>query len=253
MKKVVLVTGGFDPLHSGHIAYLNSAKELGDILVVGVNSDEWLERKKGRSFMSLDERKCIIANLAVVDNTISFNDSDNSAKDAILQVRQMYPLSTIVFANGGDRTRENIPEMDVEDDNVEFIFGVGGEHKMNSSSWILKEWSQPTVKRKWGEYKVLHSGDKYSVKELSFEPGKAISYQRHFHRAEHWYVVEGAICIELDHPNGDKEVRRCFEGDSFTIPSYTWHRATNVAPFVSKVIETWTGNILSEDDIERKE
>lgn len=253
MKKVVLCTGGYDPLHSGHIAYFNSAKELGEILVVGVNSDEWLERKKGRAFMPLDERKCIIANLAVVDNTISFDDSDNSAKDAILQVRKMYPLATIVFANGGDRTKENIPEMDVEDDNVEFIFETGGKHKMNSSSWILKEWSQPTIQRKWGTYKVLSSGNGWQAKELLFDAGKAISNQRHFHRSEHWHIVEGILLVELVHGNGDKETKHYYEGDNFHIPSYTWHKATSVGNGTAKVIEIWSGTHLSEDDIQRKD
>lgn len=253
VKKVVLVTGGFDPLHSGHIAYFNAAKELGEILVVGVNSDAWLERKKGRSFMPLDERKCIIANLAVVDNTISFDDGDNSAKDAILQVREMYPLATIVFANGGDRTAKNIPEMDVQDDNVEFIFGVGGEHKMNSSSWILKEWAQPETQRKWGTYKILSQGNGWKAKELNFEPGKAISNQRHFHRSEHWHVVEGILRMELVHGNGDMETKHYYEGDSIEIPAYTWHKATNVGNANAKVIEIWSGTQLSEDDIQRRD
>jgi D-beta-D-heptose 7-phosphate kinase/D-beta-D-heptose 1-phosphate adenosyltransferase len=61
--KVVLVTGGFDPLHSGHVSYFNAAKRLGDILVVGLNSDEWLTRKKGRPFMNLDERMRIVSEL----------------------------------------------------------------------------------------------------------------------------------------------------------------------------------------------
>ena len=65
--KIVIVTGGFDPLHSGHIAYFKAAKELGDYLVVGVNSDEWLARKKGRSFMPYEERKSIVQEIGVVD------------------------------------------------------------------------------------------------------------------------------------------------------------------------------------------
>ena len=66
INRVVLVTGGFDPLHSGHIEYFKSAKRLGDILVVGVNSDAWLERKKGRAFMPAKERITIIENLKMV-------------------------------------------------------------------------------------------------------------------------------------------------------------------------------------------
>jgi cytidyltransferase-like protein len=135
---VVLVTGGFDPLHSGHIEYFKAAKALGNMLVVGVNSDAWLTRKKGRAFMPSTERIAILQNLKMVDHCILFNDNDDTAIEAINNVKMMYPNSKIVFANGGDRTAKNIPEMTVKD--VEFVFGVGGTDKINSSSWILDEW-----------------------------------------------------------------------------------------------------------------
>ena len=79
MKNIVLVTGGFDPLHSGHIEYFKAAKELGDELHVGVNSDEWLTNKKGRPFMPFKDRATIIENLSCVDKVLSFDDSDGSA------------------------------------------------------------------------------------------------------------------------------------------------------------------------------
>ena len=143
MKTVVLITGGFDPLHSGHVSYIKEAKTLGDILVVGVNSDSWLTRKKGSPFMPYKERAAVVRALAGVDFVIDFNDSDDSAKHAIWMVRQSYPSDKIVFANGGDRTHINIPEMDIEDGNLSFAFGVGGFDKRNSSSWILQEWKAP--------------------------------------------------------------------------------------------------------------
>ena len=127
--KIILVTGGFDPLHSGHIEYFKAAKQLGNLLIVGINSDAWLTRKKGRAFMPAVERKAIIENLHQVHKVIEFNDTDNSAIDAIRQVQKMFPRDKIVFANGGDRTKDNIPEMVFED--VEFVFGVGGENKAN--------------------------------------------------------------------------------------------------------------------------
>ena len=142
MEKVVLMTGGFDPLHSGHIAYFKAARGFGDRLVVGLNSDEWLTRKKGKPFMPLHERATIVSSLWMVDDIIAFNDYDNSAKQAIITLRKLYPDAHIVFANGGDRTKENIPEMDIDDPNLSFVFGVGGEDKKNSSSWILKKWHE---------------------------------------------------------------------------------------------------------------
>lgn len=139
-KKIILATGGFDPLHSGHIAYLKAAKELGDMLIVGVNSDEWLTRKKGRAFMNQYERMLVVSELACVDAAYKFDDRDGSARAFIKDMRKQYPTSIIIFANGGDRLDTNIPEMDVDLPNVKFAFGIGGFNKLNSSSEILENW-----------------------------------------------------------------------------------------------------------------
>ena len=141
-KKVVLITGGFDPIHSGHIAYIQEAKRLGDILIVGVNSDAWLVRKKGKAFLPFSERATIVSAMSNVDHVIDFDDGDGSAKDAIIRTRRHFPEAQIIFANGGDRTKTNIPEMDVNDKDIVFVFGVGGVDKKNSSSWILKKWEE---------------------------------------------------------------------------------------------------------------
>jgi cytidyltransferase-like protein len=250
--RVVLVTGGFDPLHSGHIAYFKAAKELGDILCVGVNSDAWLTRKKGRPFMPFEERKTIIENIKCVGNAFGFNDDDGSAIEAIRHVKEMFPrTSEIVFANGGDRTKDNIPEMVFDD--VEFVFGVGGEDKKNSSSWILKNWSKPSVQRAWGTYTILDKNGHWQVKELSFDVGKALSDQRHHARSEHWHLVQGRIRMDLEFSNGDRMTKTYHSGDSIDIPVNTWHKATNVGEVQAKVIEVWMGDHLSEDDIERRD
>ena len=140
IPKIVLVTGGFDPVHRGHIEYIKAAASLGDILIIGLNSDAWLGRKKGKPFMSWEDRLSVVSNIKQVEQVISFDDSDGSAKDAIAIVRKRYPVSHVVFANGGDRTKTNIPEMDIKDTNISFVFGVGGEDKLNSSSWITNNW-----------------------------------------------------------------------------------------------------------------
>lgn len=140
MKNIVVVSGGFDPIHSGHIALMNRAKEMGDILVVGINSDKWLTRKKGNYFMDWLERSKIVSNLKPVDYVIKFNDDDGSAKDLLKIVRQTWKDDHIIFANGGDRTEVNNNEIDFKDDNLTFAYGVGGYDKLNSSSDILKRW-----------------------------------------------------------------------------------------------------------------
>ena len=145
MDTVVLVTGGVDPLHSGHLAYFRAAKKLGDKLIVGINSDSWLERKKGKNFLPLSERYEIVSALKYVDNCILFNDEDGTAIEAIRNVIMLYPFDRIIFANGGDRVKGNIPEEDAKlfpEKEIIFQYGVGGLDKKNSSSWILQKWEQ---------------------------------------------------------------------------------------------------------------
>jgi cytidyltransferase-like protein len=246
--KVVLVSGGFDPLHSGHIAYFKAARELGDCLVVGINSDQWLTRKKGRPFMPLAERTAIIDALSVVDKTITFDDADGSAVDAIAKVKSLYPGAKIVFANGGDRTKDNIPEMIFDD--VEFVFGIGGEDKKNSSSWILKEWQSPTTTRPWGEYRVMHDLPGCKVKELVIEPGKSMSMQRHFHRAEHWYVLKGRCQVEIIKGN-DNIIDTIEQNHSYVIGQTVWHRGFNNFSEPCHILEVQHGEMCVEEDIER--
>ena len=136
-EKVSLVTGGFDPIHSGHISYFKRAKDLSNYLIVGLNGDPWLKRKKGQYFQSWTERADIIRHLDMVDAVISWEDADDSACGAIKKCLDI--AQTVVFCNGGDREKTNTPEVDKYGENprVEFQFGIGGSDKMNSSSWIL--------------------------------------------------------------------------------------------------------------------
>ncbi len=256
MKKIVLVTGGFDPIHSGHIAYIQEARKLGDILVVGANSDDWLRRKKGREFMPWEERASVISSMKSVDRVINFDDSDGSAKDAIRKVRQIYPNDQIIFANGGDRTNANIPEMDILSEmlHLEFVFGVGGEHKMNSSSWILQEWKAPKTERPWGYYRVLHeNGKEVKLKELTVDPGKLLSMQRHKDRAEHWFVAEGTATVYTINASTDAELLGIYEKfQHIHINKTQWHQLCNEGNTPLKVIEIQYGENCVEEDIERK-
>ena len=258
MKKIVICTGGFDPIHSGHINYLQRAKELGDMLYVGVNSDEWLTRKKGKPFMPLEERLKIVQSLSVVDYTIKFNDDDGSARNAIKLVREMYPNDTIVFANGGDRTKDNIPEMDVNEDlrycDVEFVFGVGGENKANSSSWILEEWKTPKTGRPWGYYRVLYeNGQETKVKELTVDPGACLSMQKHKERSELWFVSEGEASVyTVDQRSTDTEHMGYYKKFDFLfIDKGQWHKLCNETDAPLKIVEIQYGTNCVEEDIER--
>jgi len=251
-EKVILVTGGFDPLHSGHIEYFKAAKALGDVLVVGINSDSWLKRKKGKAFYSWQERFSIINNLGMVDHVIEFNDDNNNSINAIELTKQMFPVSNVIFANGGDRTSENIPEMDVK--GVEFKFGVGGENKMNSSSWILEEWKAPKTTRAWGYYRVLHEqGKEIKVKELTVGAKTCLSMQKHKDRAEHWFVAEGTATVYTLNAGTDMDLVGNFNKfESLHINKEQWHKLCNETDQSLRVIEIQYGENCIEEDIERK-
>ena len=258
-KRVVLVTGGFDPLHSGHLAYFKAAKALGDTLVVGINSDSWLKRKKGRSFYTWNERFQLIKNLEMVDYVIEFNDDENNSINAIKQSTQTFPGAKIIFANGGDRTAENIPEMGLLDDeqykdNLEFVFSVGGDNKMNSSSWILEEWKAPKTTRAWGYYRVLHEqGKEIKVKELTVGAKTCLSMQRHKDRAEHWFVAEGTATVYTLNAGTDMDlVGNYNKFESLHINKEQWHKLCNETDQPLRVIEIQYGENCIEEDIERK-
>jgi cytidyltransferase-like protein len=257
MHKVVLVTGGYDPIHSGHIAYFEEAKKLGDILVVGVNSDEWLTRKKGQPFMNINERLSIIKNLKMVDSAIVFDDSDGTGRSAIQYCLNTYPESEIIFANGGDRTKTNIPEMEIPytaDDakRVTFAFGVGGTHKMNSSSKILTEWKTPKTERNWGYYRVLHSdGPSLKVKELVVEPGKALSLQKHKFRNEYWIVSSGIATIKHGKDSNHLRTSILEKHDEINIYAEEWHQLINNTTEDLRIVEVQFGINCIEEDIIR--
>jgi cytidyltransferase-like protein len=251
--KIVLITGGFDPLHSGHIAYFKAAKTLGDMLIVGLNSDDWLIRKKGAAFMPWNERLCIINNLSMVDEVYTFDDNDGSAKHFIQQARAHYPDAQLIFANGGDRTKDNIPEMDVVDSNLSFVFGVGGEDKKNSSSWILQEWKAPKTERQWGYYRVLHEVPGMKVKELTVDPGKSLSMQKHNLRSEYWIVSEGQAAVNRATPlNFELAPAMLDKHDQLHITKQEWHQLTNPYDYPLKIVEIQYGEQCIEEDIERR-
>ena len=255
MNRVVIVTGGFDPLHSGHIEYFKEAKTLGTKLIVGVNSDEWLTRKKGRPFMPFKERCAIIKELSVVDKVIGFDDSDDSACQAIFHTMSTN-TGKIIFANGGDRTNTTTPEYTTYGDHpqVEFAFGVGGKNKANSSSWILDEWKTQKTERDWGYWRVLdHKPEKgYKVKELVIYPGKSLSDQKHFERSEQWSVLEGTVKIDTEWNSIPNSITLQPDSRTFEIGKEVWHKASNPGTENTHILEIQWG-VCYEEDIERRD
>tara|TARA_B100001939_G_scaffold344939_1_gene360509 strand:- start:713 stop:1495 length:783 start_codon:yes stop_codon:yes gene_type:complete len=252
--KIIVVSGGFDPIHSGHIAYFKAAKSLGNKLIVALNSDEWLINKKGKYFMPFYERKIIIENLSIVDEVIDFDDDEQgSAANALLKVKTAYPGDNIIFANGGDRNKNNIPEMKVK--GIEFAFSIGGDDKKNSSSWILKNWQYYHEERIWGEFYNLFEDNKYiKVKELIVRPNKGMSFQKHFKRSEIWLVSSGKCLVNYSRSTpDDKESIILDRFDYYHVPQGEWHQITNPYSEECRIIEIQYGEECIEEDIERTE
>lgn len=127
-----MVSGGFDPIHGGHVQMIRDAAQYGNVIVVA-NSDDWLIRKKGYVFMSFEERAKILKEIKGVILVSAVDDSDNTVCEAIRMLRPDY------FANGGDRGKNNTPEQNVcEQLGVEMLWGIGGDYKFNSSSDLAK-------------------------------------------------------------------------------------------------------------------
>lgn len=258
-NKVALATGGFDPCHGGHINYLREAQFLGSLLIVGLNSDKWLERKKGRAFMPFNERRAIIESFEFVHRVIEFNDDDDTANDAITKTLELYG-NDIIFCNGGDRTLDNTLEQDEYGDNerVTFEYNVGGG-KTNSSSVLLNQWEHNVtmddwVARQWGKYRVLRYIPGTKVKELVVNPGASLSMQRHEHRSEHWFVGYGEAKVEYQRgPHVDVGTKYYKQHDILTIPVNCWHRLSNITDQVLGIVEIQYGTSCEEYDIERKD
>jgi cytidyltransferase-like protein len=244
--RIGVVSGGFDPLHTGHIRLINEAAVECDKVVVALNSDEWLTRKKGKPFMEFDDRATILENLANVYLVVGFNDDDDTCIDALETLKKTFPKDEICFCNGGDRDHHSIPEIFVPD--ITFRFGVGGHYKLDSSSRILEEWKyDKPVHRGWGSYNVLFEKTGIKLKELVIEPGESLSYQKHYFRSEIWFVQSGVCEVRLaDY----KEVQLKTE-DVYHVPRGTWHQIINTSNIPCHIIEIQYGEKCEEEDIER--
>ena len=281
-KRIMILSGGFDPLHCGHIDMIRTAKEMADYLVVCVNSDAWLKKKKGINFLEQDERLKIISSLKDVDEAFIFEDDENgSALNGIKQVlsnKEQYqfnfreivlfdhgeiysegqvPEIQFIFGNGGDRKPNSTPTLEqkfCEENGIELAWNLGGD-KINSSSWILnryKNWHFEIGNRHWGNYKVTYQDSNKKVKIIEVMPGKSLSLQTHSQRSEHWVVVEGVatVSIETDKYKHEELVNR---NESIYVPLGAKHRLSNKGEGILQIVEVQIGDYLGEDDIIRYE
>jgi cytidyltransferase-like protein len=239
----IVVSGGFDPVHKGHLRMFQNAKGLGENLIVILNNDDFLLKKKGYIFMGQDERKEIIEGFECVDEVIISIDEDLTVCSTLELLASQGRAD--VFANGGDRRNTNDnPEYQIcSKHNIEMLFNIGGE-KIQSSSDLVKN----EVKKPWGKYLTFEQGDGYLVKRINVDAGESLSLQSHEHRTELWVVVKGEATVTLD---GQKKIHN--KGECIFIPLKSKHRLENMSKDPLELIEVQFGDILSEEDIIRFE
>jgi D-beta-D-heptose 7-phosphate kinase/D-beta-D-heptose 1-phosphate adenosyltransferase len=184
-KKTIVISGGFDPIHPGHIAMIEDAAEYGEVHIV-VNSDEWLVRKKGFFFQPFTDWKKILE--AYTPHVHAVDDADGTVCEALRWIKPTY------FGNGGDRMKDNTPELDVcEELEIEPVFELGGGKYSSSSALNAKQ----RVVTRWGWYDVILDMPKLKVKMLHVEAGKELSLQRHGKRSEFFFMPNGEVQMNL--------------------------------------------------------
>ncbi len=253
MKKYdyALLSGGFDPVHIGHLAMIKDASNIANEVIILLNSDNWLTRKKGKPFMVANQRAVILEEFMSVSKVIiQDDDTDNSSNKAIIEFHKLNSNKTICYCNGGDRSQENkIRESEVcKELGIDLKFGIGGIHKIESSSNLIKNHIENVEERPWGSFKIIGKGKGYQVKEINVKPGKKQSLQRHKYRSEYWQIIKGKGKVYL-------EDSKCtmHENDSIFIPQGDIHRLENIGNELLTLVEIQIGDKIFEEDIERFE
>ena len=241
MKKV-MASGFFDPLHKGHIEYLEKAKALGDHLIVLVNSNEAAQRKKGYYFIELNERIDIVRSLKCVDEVFVAKDDDGTVADSLSEIRPD------IFAKGGDRALNNLPKREIDVCNeygIKIVTGMG-EKIQSSSNIIVNYLKNNVVNKQWGHYLTIYYDEKIKIKLLYIQPHSSISLQKHLLRDEIWIILNGEAFIRVD----DDE-KYFHEKDNLYIRRNILHKVTNKTDYILMIQETQIGGCNLEDDIIR--
>lgn len=239
---------------------ITEAARLGEVVVI-LNSDKWLTRKKGKPFMTWADRAAILRGLKGVREVIAVDDGDGTVCNGILDIHRRYADFKLVFCNGGDRKAGNTPETALcEGFGIEVAWEIGGGKKA-SSSGLLASWHTEAVERPWGEWMTYRNFTTSKLKELVVKPGEKLSWQRHEKRAEMWFVASGegeVLCYENLHygptlsrfPLSSSLSRG---NQFFHIKQGEWHQIRNPGQEPLYIIEIQYGELCIEEDIERKD
>ena len=254
-----MVSGGFDPIHIGHVRMFETAKKLGDRLVVVINNDNWLRTKKGHVFMPEGERAEIISKFPFVDKVVL---TSHKPEDPDLSVvRELKRLRPAIFANGGDRNPKdaknknsslNADQQLCKEVGIKVAYGVGKGGKVQSSSWMIKDASRNFARsvRPWGEFYGWDDGAQWKLKTIYIKPGKRLSLQYHHHRKEHWMLVQGDATATIHDGKGIAQKIPMKVGQSMFVDVKAVHRLESKKGGI--VVEIALGK-FDEEDIVRVE
>ena len=245
-----LVSGGFDPVHVGHLRMFKDAAILATKVVVLLNNDEWLTKKKGKPFMNENQRKEILNEFGSIHEVIIQKSNEKSSSKAIKNFVEKNSKAKICYCNGGDRSNiKNILESTIcKKLNVSLEFGVGGNEKIESSSKLTKNYLGNVEYRPWGNYHIIAKNTGYQIKEIVVLKNSKLSLQKHKSRSEFWQIVSGKSKITID-----KKEYYLKEKEHIYVPKNTIHRIENIGKEELIFIEIQLGKDLKEDDIIRLE
>jgi len=237
--EIIIISGYFNPIHTGHLELIKAAKDLGDKLLVIINNDKQQQLKKHKIIMNEKERMSIVSAIRYVDETELSIDDDLTIVKTLEKLAKKYNDCKLLFANGGDRSSANeVPETEVcKEHNIEMLFGVGGTKKLNSSTNINvltgDEVLNKRVQKVWGHEDWLVNNNLYCGKILHIKKQHCCSYHYHKVKDETFYILKGHIIMELNGARFDM-----LEGDVLRLKPGDKHRFFGIED--SDIIETST-------------